>query len=202
MKTVALLLLCSVALFSCISIDTEIELKEDGSGTVRLNYTVDTMLVDIGSFDNEESVIPLPVEEENFRISAASISGLTLNSFSREENDTSFFINAVLSFSSVEALDALISPAEESIVLVSEDGKNVYRHTIYEAPEGGADEEMLSFVDAFFSDYELSFTLKSPSEIQSVNRGTIGDEPTIALYSIPLNELLRTEETIIWEVSW
>jgi hypothetical protein len=202
MKIITLLLLCSIALFSCISIDTEIELKQDGSGTVRLSYTVDKMLVDVGSFDDGSSVIPLPVDEENFRISAAAVPGLSMNSFSQDENDTEIYIDAVLDFSSVEALNTFISAAEDSIVYVSEDGKSVYRHTIFRAPEGGTDEETLAFADSFFSDYELSFRLKSPAAIQSVNRGSIGDEPDSAHYRIPLNELLRTEETIIWEVSW
>ena len=83
-KSSAVLLILMITV-SCIGIETEINFKDDKSGTLKMKYRVSTMVLKTAEIDSDSSFLPLPVEEKDFAAKADENEGLKLTSFKKED---------------------------------------------------------------------------------------------------------------------
>ena len=62
-RIIRLLVLFSLSftLLSCLSVESEITVKNDGSGTLTLSYRISRMVTEIGRLEDENTLVPLPV---------------------------------------------------------------------------------------------------------------------------------------------
>lgn len=192
----------ALLLVSCVSINTSIQIANDGSGQISLQYTVSQMVSELGLVDKDWQRLPLPITESDFRRTVGQISGLTLDSFKRTEDAKNITITAKLSFTTVAALNKLYSPGGTGITLTSQNNGVQYRQVLFEGFPDGADQQSKEFANTFFKDYNLKFKLEAPRPIISANIGTISADKRSVQYEISIPALLDVRTPLVWNVSW
>jgi len=191
-----------VLLSSCIGIESEIRIRQDGSGVMTLSYTVSQFIKNIDTGRSEKQ-LPLPVNEEEFRRSAERVEGLRLTKLEEREDEENVYIQAELEFDNVEAVNALGPEGQIGITLESRDGTTTFRQVIYEAPQGQEiTEESLEMIKAFFEGYELVYSVTVPAEVRDYSLGVLGSDGRTVTFTITVPEILKAPEPLILEVVW
>jgi hypothetical protein len=201
-KLCVLIPIVIVALTGCIGIDTDISINEGGDGTVSLSYQVSQKVVRMGTLEEEVPLVPLPVNEDDFRDMAATIPDLTLTSIERSEDAEHVSITAECSFASLEALGELFSRDEEQFTITETEDSTVLQYTLYTQTEEPIDEDTLTMIDTFFSDYTINFTINTPEEITNASVGTLSDNQQRLNYTAAIPQLFRNNQTVTIQVEW
>ena len=192
----------ALLLSSCIGIESEIRIRQDGSGVLRLSYTVSQYIKNIDAGRSEKQ-LPLPVNEEDFRRSAESIEGLRLNNLEEREDEDNVYIQAELEFDNVEAVNALGKDGQIGITLETQGGTTTFRQLIYEAQQGQEiTEESLEMIETFFEGYELVYKVTAPDEVRDHTLGELGSDGRTVTYTITVPEILKSTEPLVLEVVW
>ncbi len=105
MRKIVLLCLTLIFLTSCISINSRLTIRDNGSGTLQLIYRISQLVANLGLSSTGKSAIPLPVTRSDFERSLAASAGkVRLARFDRSENEKDVTIRVELVFDSLEAL--------------------------------------------------------------------------------------------------
>ena len=192
----------ALLLSSCIGIESEIRIRQDGSGVLRLSYTVSQYIKNIDAGRSEKQ-LPLPVNEEDFRRSTESIEGLRLNNLEEREDEDNIYIQAELEFDNVEAVNALGRDGQIGITLETRGGTTTFRQMIYEGQQGEEiTEESLEMIETFFEGYELVYSVTVPDEVRDHTLGELGSDGRTVTYTITVPEILKSSEPLVLEVVW
>lgn len=188
-------------LTSCMELDTHITFRTADSGTIALEYRIDSRVLEIGMFDRDATILPVPVGRRDFEHTVAAIEGLDLRSYRMRERDGVTTVTAELSFAGGEALSAFFGPAS---LAVADGGAGAgrFRHLLFDGFPDGVGESGTRFSDSFFSEGSVSFTVTAPGEV--VNHG-VGDRAasgrSVTARFTAAQLLARTEP--IWiDVTW
>ena len=188
-------------LCACIDVSVQINLKEDTSGTVKLDYTVMRTFINLGTIDDDRPFYTVPVSRADFERTTSQIEGLTLKSFNMEENSSELHVTAQMEFASLEALSELFSSSGPgAIEIADQNGLHTYRHTIFSGSGADIDADSREMIDTFFSENTASFTLIAPDPIQSSSHGEF--EGRTASVSFSISEVTLQTEPLVWEVAW
>ena len=193
-----------VFLSSCISLGTKITLNDEGGGTIELDYTVSPMVMNLGSMGEDDQFSPLPVSEEDFLVTAATVPGIIVDDVSSREDEKGVHISAVVNFESTNALSQFFSLPDESpgIIITADEETTILRYVVFENPEEPIPEESMEMINAFFSGDILSFEITPPTRVLEVNIGEISGNGRTASFSVSIPELFSGEEDVVWEVRW
>jgi hypothetical protein len=190
-------------LAGCLDLDTEITVEPDGSGVLQLEYRISKMISNLRKTGTETGPIPLPVDEEDFRNAAQAVPGLTLEGYSREEDEELITITAAMNFESIEALNTFYSMSgNQTVTLLGRGDQVVFTLSVYSGSDEPLDEETAGLIDSFFADYNITFVLNAPSPVTSVTPGEIGGSEDQAVYSESAAALIKEGEAVDWVVSW
>lgn len=190
-----------LSLSSCISIDTEIVIRQNLSGEALIRYSIAKSAINIGKIDSDSSFLPLPVEEERYRRKAQETEGLTLVSYRKDESADEVLITVRYEFSNPEALNRIISSSDEnSITIDNRAGSFHYTQTIYDNEGVMPDNDVLKLTEALFSDRFIKIKVTAPSAVRTISNGFAGGSNAEAVFSIP--ELLSSDAPVRWEFTW
>ena len=190
----------SFVFLSCISIESKITLAADGSGTVEIVYTISSLAQEWDSRDTNNSPLPLPVNEADFRRSVNRATGLSLISYSSRTTTESTIITAVVGFRSLAALNELVSRQEVIFTLRQESGRNIFEQVVTQGTRTALDDRTKSFTEAFFGPYSLKFELTAPRTITRSTPGSISGNK--ASVNFPLAEVVESRDPVVWRVEW
>ena len=202
MKKLLLPILAMVLLSSCIGIDSQISLQNDGSGTLLLNYRISQLMknLDVAKSDWH---LPLPVSREDFQRTVDSISGLKLLSLAQREDERDVLIDARLGFTGVQAINSLGKEGQIELSFSNEGGLHVFRQQIY---RGRSLEEIspesLQMIQTIFEGYELSYRVTAPAAIKRHSLGELSGDQRSVSYKTSVAELLKSGEKQVLEVAW
>ena len=202
MKRYVLPILAALLLSSCIGIETQISFRNDGSGTVRLNYRISQFMknLDVGK---EEKTLPLPVSRDDFIRAAEGIDGLRLLSVNQRENEQDVFVEARMEFDRVEAVNQLSREGQIDASLAAQDGTRSFKLLIYRGQENAEiSEDSLKMVEAFFEGYELTYTINTPAPIKRYSLGELSQDKRTLTYRVTVPELLKQKKKIFLELAW
>lgn len=197
LRRFTLLLLFSPLLVSCLTTETEVTLRRDGSGRIDLSYEIDRGAWETGVFDDSDVARPIPVTRYEFEEAAIQIDGLELRSHRVSGSDETVTVNATVAFDSIEALRRFLGPGSLEVEL-SDDG-GVWRQVVAEgrgAQEGGA-----AALAESLEEYSMSFRIDPPGQITATNGVLVGDGDA-ATFSVPLSDVVRATSEIVWEARW
>jgi len=191
-----------VLLSSCIGIESDIRIRQDGSGVLTLSYTVSQFIKNIDAGRSEKQ-LPLPVNEEEFRRSADSIEGLSLTDLKEREDEENIYIQAELEFDSVEAVNALGREGQLGITLETQGATTTFRQLIYEGQQGEEiTEDSLGMIETFFEGYELVYSVTVPAEVRDHTLGELSPDARTVTYTVTVPEILKTSGPLVLEVTW
>ena len=186
-------------LTGCLSVETTIELGDDGSGRLEIEYVIDTDLYDLGVFDNSDVALPIPVSRNEFRDIADRIPGLRLRSYRSREGDSTVTVTARLRFDSVEALNAWYGPSG-SITVTERGGEFLWLQMV--SPGSGSGDEGAAALAESLEGYSLTYRLRAPDRIVSVSEGEISADGRTAMMTVSLSAVAMMEDPRYWEVRW
>lgn len=196
-------LLVIFLLSSCIGIESRIRIKNDGSGHLTLKYRVSQLITHLESTETNGNVVPLPLSREEFERTVNNTDGLELVSYSRKEDENDIHIEAKVNFNSIEALSAMDNRNENSYSFRSEQGNKVISQIIYAGSDGEAPtKDSLEMLGTFFSGYNLTFIVETPTEIYKHNLGELSADKRSVTYQISIPEILGDTMKKIFEVAW
>jgi len=95
---------------SCIGLSMDIQMRNDGSGKINMEYRVSSMAEAIGKFDGNENWQIIPVGRADFERSIERIPGIRLVSFSSNEKQPDVITNVTLEFDNTQALLKFLDP--------------------------------------------------------------------------------------------
>jgi hypothetical protein len=200
-------------LSSCIGIKSEVGINKDGSGTIKLEYTISRMVETMGKLDGNADQLPLPVDRADWDRTTARVPGLTLTAFSSTRNEQAVAVKAELAFASTDALMGFLDSTGRSATLSKDKGSNVL---VLRLSEGGGplDPDLERLVKTVFQGYtiDMSFTPPTVPTLSFVNGSlqTIPSSPAgkgsvtqgTARFDAPVADILNLRDPLILKISW
>ena len=197
-----ILVLTVVLLSSCIGIESEILLRQDGTGVLTLSYQISQFMKNIDS-GREEKQLPLPVNEEEFVRTTEGIEGLRLTDIDEREDEENVYIRAKLEFDSVDAVNALGRAGQIGITLENRGDTNMFRQVIFAGQEGEEiTENSLETLETFFQGYDLVYAIILPTPVQSHTLGELSVDGRTVTYRTTVPEILKASQPLVLEVVW
>jgi hypothetical protein len=203
MRKIIVLILSSVLLVSCIGVDSKLTIRDNGSGTLRLDYRVSQLVADLGSSASDKGVVPLPLARADFERALESSQGkVRLTRFDRLENEKDITIRAELSFDSVDSLAQVDAFRDAELKLATDGARHSFSQLIAHAPTPPATEDSLRMIDAFFDGYDLTFVIEAPQPIQLSSLGSLSADKRVLTYTTSIKDVMRAKGDIILSASW
>lgn len=203
MKKICLLLLGVIFLGSCVGIETRLDIRTDGSGSLSLTYRISRELVDLGRTEGDPVAVPLPVSREDFARALHGIDGVLLKSFRRAQDEKEVTIGAVIAFTSLEALSRVEAFKElDTRISATASGRTLTQRIAKAAPQPvTADSRRM--IDELFDGYELAYIVHAPAPITSSSPGTTlsADRRTLS-FSTRISDLVDRTEDLVVSLSW
>jgi hypothetical protein len=202
---------------SCMGAESKIKIQNDGSGTISFTYRISQMLLNMGeeaggegtdeeSGEEGNADVPLPLTQEDFEKSVEGIEGLRLIEVKQTETETDLIITAKLEFDDVESLSQSEAFSEWPVTFEKAGNSYVYRQILSEGQgeEGDAamDEETINMIESMFTGYEFSFSVETPSPIKEYNIGELSADKKTVTYTIPIADMMRIKEKLVFVVTW
>jgi hypothetical protein len=189
-------------LSACISIETTVELTAAGGGTLDLEYRVSKLVTQLKPWDKEGSLLPLPVNEADFRSAVSALPGLALRSYARSENEELVIIKASLGFDRIESLNGLVGRYDTVYQLRNEQGASVLDQLVSPGNPEGLDPETEGFFKTFFASNYLKFTVKAPRPISASSIPAASVQGNQASLSMNFTQVAAGREALRWSVRW
>ncbi len=203
MRKIVILCIASVFIMSCVGIDSRMTIREDGSGTLALNYRVSQLVADLGTTSSEKGVVPLPLARADFERSLQASQGrVRLTKFERTENEKDISIRVELAFDSLDALAQVDAFRDANLKLSVDGSRRTFSQLIAHAPKQPVTEDSLQMIDAFFDGYDLTFVLEAPTPIQEFTLGSLSDDKRILTYTTSIRNLVRTQGDLVLSAGW
>ena len=188
-----------LTLGACVEAETELSFRTDQAGSLALTYRIDSRALQIGMFDSDAAILPLPLGRRDFEQTAAAHPGLELHSYrSRDENGTTR-IEAEYRFASIDALQTALG-SRADLSLRQEGGSTILRQQLFGGFESEPGDRAASFAAEFFNDARFSMTVHAPRTIESHTKGRV--EGRTARIEYRAVELLAAEQPLVWELAW
>ncbi len=187
--------------FSCIGLETEIEITSSGSGTISLEYRVSGMILSMGMVEDEAFALHFPIEQEDFEDSLVGNTGLSLRRYSSRKDGDDLLISAELQFATLGQLVAFLSETGQVTQLEESARSNTLIIRLSEGAEP-LENEFNELVQTLFNDYILRFRFRAPRAVRSSGVPVQNIDARTVEYRAPIGEVLSAEEPLIWELSW
>ena len=186
-----------------MELETVLSFQSARTGTLAVSYVIDSRALEIGMFDQDASILPLPLHQSDFEQTASAHPDLQLRSYRRRRHNGVTRIDAEYRFDSLEALQIAFGQQNRPVVETAADG-TLMRQQLFggidRSTNGREPQRSQRFVDEFLSDASIAMTVHAPATISSANLGAVDGRTLQLRYSAP--ELLRLEAPLVLELMW
>ncbi len=193
-----------VSLSSCIGVNSNVSIRQNGSGTIQLEYRLSRMFEALGKLDGNEKQLPLPVGRTDFERTVNRVPGLALTAYSTSQDEKDLLVKAELSFTSLDALAGFLDATGQSVRLVSDGGNRTMGLVLVRGLKN-LDQDLESLVKTVFAGYTIDMRFNFPSTPTVSTVGNIGQAAvagTTARYTSPVTELVLSSEPVELRLSW
>ena len=179
-----ILLLSFLLLSSCLGINADIVLNQNGSGYITLEYRISKSLDSLGKLDGNERWNTIPVGESDFERTLDRLPDMKLLSFSSAENGKNLIVSAKMEFSTINGLLAFLdaSGGKSSFTGDARSGRLVL--TLNEAKQT-QNTDLSKLIKDISIGYYCKMSMSFPGEGNLV----ISDKQGKSLASIPESEI-------------
>lgn len=195
---IALAIVVLFTLSSCVGIDAEARIDNEGSVDLTLRYEVSIAVDRIGKLGANERYLPLPIGQEDM-ILALTRAGGELLSWNREDGNDRFVINARIRFPDTAAFVSFLDPSGRAVTFIE---TSTNRSLSIQLTEGRvpADPELARFIQTVFSDYRTSIKFILPGLPSSATNFVV--EGSQASFSMSSSELYTSATPVILDLGW
>jgi len=185
----------------------DIELRQNGSGVLSLEYQVSKSLESLGKLDGNERWNTIPVGRADFERTLSRLPGIKLISFSSKEDQKNVVVSAKLDFSSIRDLLAFLDSGGRRSSFSGDAGSGRLLLTLSEGPgiNNSGLEKLIEDISASYS-IKMSMKFSGEGSLSIIdNAGKPLETPirgkTVSC-SFPLNTVLSSANGINAEFKW
>jgi hypothetical protein len=199
----ALLGVASLLLLTgCLDVTATLDMENDGSGRLELEYRLGRELYEMGVFDEESAYVPIPVHREDYERAVAGVDGVELERYQIERSESEVVVRSAVRFADLDALNAYYSPGQERIRLDEAGGGRTLVVDLHPDEAGDLDPQTRSFAEGYLSDYYVTFKISAPGAIESAENVAVGDAKDRAEGRFSLASLFTGAAPRNVSVSW
>ena len=196
---IAIILLGTLVMSSCLELQTNIRLTGDGKVSADITYLFNKASADFGRGFGSDEPWPLPVTEKDFRQRQLSCPGVEVKTYrTKTRRDGREEIDVRLKSESLDALAAYLD-MDFHLEGTVKDGSFVLK-----VPEITAYTETTDDIREVFEKLTdgmvFQFRFRPPNRPMDSQNGSI--EGRYAIFNITMNEILSGEIPSQWSVSW
>jgi hypothetical protein len=203
-KIIVIIILCSF-LASCIQIESDISLENDGSGVITLVYRMSSGIKELGRMGDEVKPCPFPIYKEDFENLLLLYPGLTMKSHSVKEEDGESMVKAVLSFRDVDALIPF-GEGENSFSFQKSGNSFIFRQDLPSGIASGEvseiDEDTMAMLNEYCEGYYVIYTIHTPGPITEYSHGELSKNRKQLTYKEEMIDVLQSKEKQSIEIKW
>jgi len=182
-----LLILSVILLFnSCIGMAIDIQMNNDGSGKLFLEYRISRILDGIGRLDGNESMPIIPAGRQDIERTIQRIPGMKLLSYSNRQTEKDIIIGTNIEFNSPQALLAFLDPSGNRASITNNGQSGIFELIIYN--EGSAlnkfDENLMELMPSFFAGYDFTINFSAPGSSAMIITDADGNSISAPLSSV------------------
>jgi len=147
----------------------DIQLNNNGSGRLSIEYRISHALNNLGALDGNVSFPVIPAGKEDIERTIQRIPGMKLLSYSSRQTERDMIINVNMEFDSPQALLAFIDPQGNKASIINNGQSGIFELIIInnEFDITRYDENLIPLMRTFFNDYDftINFTASGNSSI-------------------------------------
>jgi hypothetical protein len=202
---VLLVVASAMLMVSCLGIEMDIKINNDGSGTAEMAFKISQMFFQMGP---EAGEVPIPLSREELESTYEGVPGVTVVDVKEEDTEENKTITATLSFKDFAALTAGEDDMFQGTSLTREGGSNVFRAVIKEAvepgEEGEEDLEQEEMIKPYYEGYYFVYKVTAPQRVRSHSLGDLSDNGRVVTYRVAMYDfnMMENEEPLVMEVRW
>lgn len=202
MHRILLACLCAAALCSCLGVESRLSVKNDGSGTLTLDYRIPRSLGDLGRTPEPNAPVPLPVEKADFLRAIDGIPGLRLARFTRRADGENVTIHAEIAFRRIDDLATVPALRDAGLSLVTSGGRRTLTQVVAGAPASPPTPEGLAMVDSLFAGGSVTVILQTPAPMTPGPVGTLSPDRRTLTWRATAGELARRAGSVVLTATW
>jgi hypothetical protein len=202
MRRIVFACLCTALLCSCVSVESRLSIRNDGSGTLSLDYRIPRSLGDLGRTADKDAPVPLPVERTDFQRAIAGVPGVRLARYSRKADDQNVAIHAEISFARLEDLARVPSLRDAGLSFVAAGGSHTLTQLVASAPESALGAEHLALVDSLSAGSSVTVVIQTPAPMTPGPIGTLSADRRTLTWTASLGELERRTDSVVLTATW
>jgi hypothetical protein len=183
--------LAALALTACFGVETGIDIKRDGSGTIDMAYRISNEVFMLGTLPGNENAPPLPVGKEDFERAFSRISGMEMTSYSEKtgEQDKIFLIKA--KFDNLDALADFLDTQNRKVA-IKRDGNAMTLSIDLDPGSKSVDPDLAPILPAIFAGYYMDFKIALPHDCKVSYTDGDGNE----LSALPYGETVVAAKSV------
>jgi len=200
-KSILLLLLC-IFVSSCIDIESNISIQNDGSGSITLTYQISPVMQELGRIGDGTEPFPFPIYKEDFEKLLLMHDGLSLKSYSMKNKDEKSIVKAVILFRDVNALTPFGDGSGNSFYFKKTEEYTLFRQELPFSGIGELDEDTINMLTAYCADNYFYYRINTPKPIIEASPGDISKNRRNLVYKISIIDALVSKEKQSIIVKW
>ena len=200
-------------LSSCLGVNADITLNQNGSGTIALEYQISQSLDTLGRLDGNERWNTIPVGRADFERTLDRLPGMRLLSFSSGDSGRNLVNRARMEFANINALLAFMDAGGRrssfsgdinsgALVLTLNEGVTVENQALYVLLRDVSESYSVRISMSLPKEGRLSITDRHGNPLAAIPGGEIGSTGRRLFFSFPLHEVLTAREGLNAEFLW
>lgn len=185
---------------SCLTINSEMKINSNGSGTININYKLERGLVGISTLGSDDEIVPIDLSEDKIVQLIGGRDDIVYENYSLKENDNDYIVNVTFLFDNIDALNSIL-PVENAVSLIREGSETIFTQGIVAETNEDINEVTLEILEDIYKDHSFSLEVKVPSDIIAVLNGNKIETRT-ALYSEKFLDIISSNDKKVWSIRW
>jgi len=194
----------SIILFtSCLDGTVDISLNKDLSGSIQAAYTIagETQYISSDLVDMKYQYLPL--DGAYLKQISDTNEGLSLDSYKKTETGKFVTINMLFHFSTLAEVEKF-SGYKNGVKIMSLAGSvpGLIKLTLTNPMNSEISAKTLNLLDDLYADKTIKLSLKVSGFITNTDRGGLAPDPSVAVLTIPVMQLLHAKKPVVWTVTY
>lgn len=199
------ILALALASTSCLGIDSNITIRNDGSGELKLVYRVSKMVASLDALGKEQQILPFPLTRSAFIDSLNTNPGLELRSYSQTEDQDDIITETDIAFASLPPLVAFLNAQGARTDYSEAEGVKTFSLRLFLGSASRAaplDAEILKLGDAAFAPYAIKLKVSLPSPATKSGIASVAKSGLELSFADSPSEIAKKNDSTLWEFSW
>ena len=190
-------------LSSCLDSTIAIKLNKDLSGSLEADYTISGESEYVSSDLINMRYEYLPVDGTSLKRIADGTTGITLDSFKQTRTGNNLLDSLAVHFTRLQDIEKLSGyTGEIKILSLAETIPGILKITLTNPLDKNISSKTLQLLSALYSNRKINISIKVSGFITNTDRGALAENPSVAVYDLPLMKLLRSSEPIVWTITY